>query len=382
MLSDRPPCSVTPRARGVLHQLDGVGRATGAFIEAWEPPCLAPSVHWRELLPPGRQVVPPTCVAQERQRKRVAGLRIGRVPQQPSRPLTFQVGKMEEAVAQWRAVEPRARRQALPPVEVLRAQGIATDDVFPTLIAHPHSHPWYSDGPMDVHSCAALMALDGAHAPLQAAQGEVTPTQLRSMLFQGVHGRSADVVIDRTGERLGAGGWSALSSFASVGAVLDTLGARLVRRGVLSTCDWWADSNPAVQRAHVAYWSQMGQHPRLLERVDDWELQQRLPRTDVENITLRCAPFSPKHRKFPKGCWAAVRELRIALAGTARRKPRVVIYENTAGLWQRRAHKWRRRVERLLRGLKGYCWEAIRTSPHRHSGCPVRRERVFYVGIL
>ena len=172
-----------------------------------------------------------------------------------------------------------------------------------------------------------------------------------------------------------------MSTFASSGAGLDLLGARLWYRRKVRRYAWYTESNPTAQKAHAAFWGALGQRPKLVHRVDDWELQRVLRRADVETITLRCAPFSPKHRRYPKGCWAAIREAAIAMAGAKRRRPRVIIYENTAGLWQRRALKWRQRVERLLRGLRRYRWEAIRTSPHWHSGCPQRRDRIFYVGI-
>ena len=29
-----------------------------------------------------------------------------------------------------------------------------------------------------------------------------------------------------------------------------------------------------------------------------------------------------------------------------------------------------------------YSWESMHISPHTHSGVPVRRERVYYVGVL
>ena len=67
------------------------------------------------------------------------------------------------------------------------------------------------------------------------------------------------------------------------------------------------------------------------------------------------------------------------LRGVRARAPTVVIYENTHGLW--RHASMRRRVEAALRGCQGYEWEAIVVSPHLHAGVPVRRVRVFYVGV-
>ena len=38
-------------------------------------------------------------------------------------------------------------------------------------------------------------------------------------------------------------------------------------------------------------------------------------------------------------------------------------------------------VEAVLRRCVAYKWEALKLSPHTHTGSPVRRIRVFYVGI-
>ena len=38
-------------------------------------------------------------------------------------------------------------------------------------------------------------------------------------------------------------------------------------------------------------------------------------------------------------------------------------------------------VQPDTRLIGGYQWEAIKVSPHTHAGVPVRRLRVFYVGI-
>ena len=269
----------------------------------------------------------------------------------------------------------------MPPVAVVRAACVPSDGVLHTLIAHPRSHPWRAAGPLSVPQCAALMGHAMHPQAMDAARAVVTATQLRSILFQGVHGLSTAVIARQVEIMRGERGWGDLHTFASTGAGLDMMGAQLMAAGRVHECVWYVEGNPVVRRAHDAYWTALGQHPRGYRRADDWELQRMMPRADVELITLRCAPFSPKHRRFPRGCWAALRELRVVLAGVKRRCPRVVIYENTAGLWRRQARAWRRRVERLLRGLRRYRWGAVHTSPHRHSGCSVRRERIFYLGV-
>ena len=124
-------------------------------------------------------------------------------------------------------------------------------------------------------------------------------------------------------------------------------------------------------------------------------------------VTVRCAPFSPKNRHYPAGCHAALRELHAVLAGSCKRSPKCIIYEilrnayrhtcdptdilcnqtrassfasaTIAGLW--RKSSMRALVEAVLRRCVAYKWEALKLSPHTHTGSPVRRIRVFYVGI-
>ena len=136
---------------------------------------------------------------------------------------------------------------------------------------------------------------------------------------------------------------------------------------------------PIARRAHRAFWKSLGQEPVEWNLAEDKDLADARHHVDVELITLRCAPFSPKNRKFPAGCEAALRELRAVIKGTHKRSPRVIIYENTAGLWRKAC--LRRRVEMILRKCRAHRWEAIKLSPHTHAGIPVRRMRIFYVGI-
>lgn len=131
---------------------------------------------------------------------------------------------------------------------------------------------------------------------------------------------------------------------------------------------------------------------------------------------MRCAPFSFKNRRFPRGCWAALRELQVVMQvcpplsrtlttaehpapragrcpptppqknshrsrqGVSARTPTVVIYENTHGLLRRVV--WRRRVETVLWRDRRYDWECVVVTPERNCGVPVRRKRAYYVGIL
>ena len=74
-------------------------------------------------------------------------------------------------------------------------------------------------------------------------------------------------------------------------------------------------------------------------------------------------------------------ELAAILRGVFIRRPRIVIYENSCGLW-RCSSVWRKRVESLLCGDRSYAWESMEVSPELHCGINVRRKRVIYVGVL
>jgi site-specific DNA-cytosine methylase len=161
---------------------------------------------------------------------------------------------------------------------------------------------------------------------------------------------------------------------------IDTMGVVLTQMLASGAVyKWSAEGCPIARRAHRAFWKSLGQEPTEWTLAEDDDLADPQHRVDVELVTLRCAPFSPKNRKFPTGCEAALRELCAVIKGVRKRSPCVIIYENTAGLWRKAS--LRRRVEMVLRKCRGYRWEAIKVSPHIHAGVPVRRMRVFYVGI-
>ena len=149
--------------------------------------------------------------------------------------------------------------------------------------------------------------------------------------------------------------------------------------GPHATYQWCAEGCSIAQRAHRAFWQALGQAPTLWTAAEAPALADSEHRVDIELVTLRCAPFSFKNHSYPKGVEAALRELYAVARGVRKRSPRLIIFENTAGLWRRAS--LRHRVERILRLIGGYQWEAIKVSPHTHAGVPVRRLRVFYVGI-
>lgn len=149
---------------------------------------------------------------------------------------------------------------------------------------------------------------------------------------------------------------------------IDTFGAALWHSNPNVMYRWACEGCPLAIRAHRAFWSALGQSPRLWPRAEDPALADAVHHVDIEFLTLRCvalarrtvcrqiqscictytyahvhghvccacicarcAPFSAKNRMYPANCYAAVRELREVLLGVQRRAPHCCIYENTAG---------------------------------------------------
>jgi len=252
----------------------------------------------------------------------------------------------------------------------------------PTALASSNGHLWDArDGaPLDLRQYAAVFGLLPWMQALQAAQQEVTCSQMRSLLGQGVHAAAAALVLNRTMRRLGTDQWRCLRTFGSLGSGVDTFGAVLL--GMMTkgaSYVWAAEGCLIARRAHRAFWTTLGQCPQMFPRADDLILASTRWSVDVELLTLRCAPFSPMNRTYPAGCDAALAELSAVLRGVCARRPRLIVYENTQGLWRRA--EMRARVEMILSACSEYEWEAMLVSPHMHAGVPVRRVRVFYVAM-
>jgi hypothetical protein len=258
------------------------------------------------------------------------------------------------------------------------------DEVGPTMLASSNHHPWdvRAGQPLTAVQCCAYFGLLAWRAALLVMAAAVTPCQFRSLLGQACHSSSVEYVIRRTLRRVDPSVRPRLKSFAALGAGVNTMGLVLVAvLGSAARYVWWAEACDIAQRAHVALWTHLGTRPVHHLRAEDPRLSTPRWRVDVELLSLRCAPFSPRSMQFPKGCAAALRELVAVLRGVAARRPAVIIYENTAGLW--RTPLWRARVEFFLRYYcPDYEWESVLLSPHWHSNVPVRRPRVFYMAVL
>lgn len=316
----------------------------------------------------------------------------------------FQMGCVAEAKKGW-AKQCRSMRRQHPLRSALSRLVYA--QIAPTALAAAAGHLYDARTclPLTLDQYAALMGKRRWMSALRAAQAVTTPAQMRALLGQSDHTAATELVLQRTAERLGPERKEALHSFGSLCCGVDGIGAAVFEwLGEGASYVFAAEGHPKARAAHVAFWAEMGQAPRLSAAADTRELtaalvpspggepwrRGRAHRTpsagaqlgvaDVEILSPRCAPWSSKNRHFPKGCWAALRELRSILRRVRTRRPTVLLYENSSGLWKRRV--WRRRIEAELRSLRSYRWESMRLSPHTHCGQPVRRERVYYVGIL
>lgn len=363
---------------------------TGARIQVWRPPLRrAPPTALQQLLPPRAHAsaLESADLQHARQLERISAWRLGdHVPEAAC--ALLQPGPAMRHVKAWAKQRRRAystlASTALPAAVACK---ILTRTEIPTLLASSGGHCWTvtrSEGPApaDLAQYAAMTGLL-AHLPdLQRVQASraVTAVQLRALLGQGVHGAATRLIGARTLQRVPAKALRRPWTAAAICCGMDTLTLALLPLLPAGSRKAWAvDACTIAARAHEALWR--GAATLHIMRAEAAALRCATWHVDMELVTPRCAPFSPANRLFPAGCWAALRELEAILAGTAARRPRVVVYENTAGLW--RTPVLRACVEEILqRILHEYDWEAALVSPHENCSEPARRRRVFYMGVL
>ena len=296
--------------------------------------------------------------------------------------VVFQPAKLSTALQSCSGWKRGATGSAPPPLASLR-KAVWTH-VSPAALASSNHHPWDARAiqPFTALQMCAYFGLLAFQEALSVAAAAVTACQFRSLLGQACHAASITFVLRRALRRVDPSVRSRLRTFAALGAGINTIGLVMLHvLGLAARYVWWAEACPIARAAHTAMWRHLGSKPVHWTRAEDPALASPRWRVDIELLSLRCAPFSPKSMQFPRGCAAALQELAAVLRGVAARRPTVVIYENTAGLW--RTPLWRARVEFMLRYyLPEYDWEGMLLSPHWHSDVPVRRTRVFYTAVL
>ena len=152
-------------------------------------------------------------------------------------------------------------------------------------------------------------------------------------------------------------------TFAASGAGIGLMGATLWEAtGRQAKYLWYAEGVDAADRAHVAMWEALRERPARYTRAELTGAE-GAPHADAELLSLRCAPFSAANRSFPEGIWAAIAELIAVLTAVFARQPRIIIYENSAGMlrqtWVRAA------VERALTRDPAYTWELAVACPEK-----------------
>lgn len=298
------------------------------------------------------------------------------------RPVVFTIGIATQIVREWRARNGYDDDVA-PTKAVLRSILPVGRYITPTALACPSGHLWdaRSGLPLTIKQYAVVLGKLPWLSALQEAACVVTPAQMRALLGQGDHSATTELCLARCRQRLGESRWAQLKTVGSLCCGIDLMGA-VVCRTLGANKRWAVEACPIARKAHSAFWSALGcQVDETILRAEDPALADDRFHVDVELVTPRCAPFSLKNRYYPAGCWAAIAELEAILRGVFIRRPRVVIYENSYGLW-RRSGAWRKLVETLLCGDRSYQWESMVVSPELHCGINVRRKRVIYIGLL
>ena len=344
-------------------------RSSGGIRE-WHPPARKLTVRMSDVLPTRRTKYVP---ANKNQRTQLATVRaIG--PKRAGPRGLFLVGTLYKKLRQW---APFRTGRPRPPVTAIRKA--VRWDTAPAVCASSTGHLWQGEAPCDLRQYAYLMGSADMGDAMEAVVRErvVTESQMRTLIGQGTHGAAVALCLARLNERVGGRLCGTLG--VTVGSIGHGLGLT-----ALQVIGWLGAGARLVWRQEACPWA--GPAGDLLERKLTGAVSHRHERAEtamaaapwaaLEVATLQCQPFSNANPNYPLGVEAALRELHAVIRQIVRRKPDYFVYENTAGLW--RCPKLRRRVERLLEGMTGYRWEAMRVSPDRHCAVPSRRWRVFY----
>lgn len=305
--------------------------------------------------------------------------------------LFFSIGAAKKRITAWVKAS-GATSEANPPLAVLRK--VATTERLPTAMAAPSGQIWgvRAQGPMDVRMMAHMMGCGWMAEEAErlqwngkgrARRGWLSEAKLIDAWGATTHYGSICKVWERAAARLGR--WlreTAAQGRPRVGAVCAGLGItalQLMRAmGGSATLVFLAEKEEGIREAALRLVQQFGHQPRAFALAESAEMAAVDLRADAEVVTLDCSPFSPAGDGTK--VQGALQLLEAVMIGVASRRPKVVIYESTAGLW--RYDEWRRAAERSLQSCQAYEWEALRVNPAAHLGLGVSRDRVFYVGIL
>ena len=381
-----PARSARPPAVGQLPctQEDAPAKQTEARaaqrIDVWQPKAAGAVVPAHSLIPRRARPYKPKAGEQMSQWQRVRSWNTQRLVKAGGANVFFSIGAMEEAIRAWRT-KTGAETERSPPVSILRPR--ADSAALPTMLASNSGFIWsvLDQAPLDAEQLAAATGAPelGVHLQRLVDEGLLTETELRAAVGGATYGGCLQVVAARCSQRLPARWLEGLPDGLTVGAVGAGLGIT-----ALQVAKYWngrvafaIDACPKVGPAGFRLLELAGQEAEAIAlRAEEASLRTRRLRTAIEVITLRCSPFCPRSGKDLE---AALLELWRVIQGVAARAPRVIVYENTAGLWE--VDDTRARVEALLQTLQAYNWEAMVVDPVAHAQAGVHRKRVFYTGI-
>ena len=299
----------------------------------------------------------------------------------------FAIGTMEKTVRRWRASHPAACGP--PPMEVL-CVALCTV-AAPTACVSSTGHLWTVRdlAPLDAHQMAFIFGTPLLAPTFSAmvARGDVSEYRMRSLWGQATHATAIRGVVRRMCSQHGV----TIPSFPRI----NLLGAGAGITGIQVADSLWhldgncspsimaaADACPIASSVGPAVLLAHGHSPRWFARAECAALAALEWSSFIDVITLRCQPFSLANPNFPLGVEAALNELHAVMEGVMLRRPRLVLYENTSGLWGRPS--LRRRLETVLLRVSAqtYDWESARLCPHQHWGECSHRDRVFYMAVL
>ena len=314
----------------------------------------------------------PRTTQQKEQWRRVERWGLGRLADTEA--TAFTIGSLLRAMRRWQSGRHKGCK---PPLEAVRAA--TSSGMAPTATASNTGHVWTYAGPLCERQLAAYLGTPQMAPVLGQLVSErvVSEAQMRALCGQATHGASMRVAVHRAAAKAGLQERPVTLAMLGAGVGFSWVQA-LQELGEGSCLSWVAEAEGVTAAAGRVAARWMGQSPEEHARAEDVALADMRWRVDGEIWTLRCAPFSQAASGAPTGVEEGLQELLAVATVAESRRSTFYVVETTAGLWRHR--DIRLRYEGVLRAMDVQ-WEAIHTSPHRHAGVPVTRERIFYVGV-
>lgn len=362
-------------------------KAGRRLIASWVPPTSSP-IATLASMPVRSCVYSPIEAQQLQQLATVRAWALSRFSGTAWGSAVFAIGTMEKAVRKWRATHPTVLGP--PPLAVLRVALCTV--AAPTACVSSTGHLWTVRdlAPLDARQMAFIFGSPSLAPAFTAlvVRGDISEYRMRSLWGQATHATAVREVVYRLCSRLGARAIPSAPKINLLGAGAGITGLQVVDslRSLGGCCSpsiaAAADACPIASAVGPSLLLAHGHNPHWFARAECPALATSAWSSFIDVVTLRCQPFSLANPNFPLGVEAALNELCAVMAGVMLRRPRMIMYENTSGLWARPS--LRRRLETvLLRTTEQiYDWESARLCPHQHWGECSLRDRVFYMAVL